>query len=160
MLSLIVAVAKNNVIGNAGAMPWHLPAELAYFKRVTTGHPVIMGRKTYESIGRPLPNRRNIVVSRNANFRAEGCEIAATLASAIALCAGQDAFIIGGATLYNEALPITQKLYLTEIEAELAGDTFFPALNEKHWREVSREARAHDEKNNYAVVFRVLERVL
>ena len=159
MLSLIVAVAKNNVIGNAGAMPWHLPAELAYFKRVTTGHPVIMGRKTYESIGRPLPNRRNIVVSRNANFRAEGCELAATLANAIALCAGQDAFIIGGATLYNEALPITQKLYLTEIDAALIGDTFFPALNEKHWLEVSREARARDEKNNYAVVFRVLERV-
>ena len=159
MLSLIVAVAKNNVIGNAGAMPWHLPAELAYFKRVTPGHPVIMGRKTYESISRPLPNRRNIVVSRNANFRAEGCESAATLASAIALCTGQDAFIIGGATLYNEALPITQKIYLTEIDAELTGDTFFPALNEKHWHEVSREARARDEKNNYAVVFRVLERV-
>lgn len=159
MLALIVAVAKNNVIGNAGGMPWHLPAELAYFKRITTGHPIIMGRKTFESIGRPLPNRRNIVVSRNTALLAPGCEVVASLPAALSLCVGQDVFVIGGATLYREALPHAQKLYLTEIDAEVPGDTHFPVIDPAHWHELSRETRTRDERNAFDIVFRVLERV-
>lgn len=159
MLSLIVAMSRRRVIGNAGGMPWHLPAELAYFKRVTNGHPIIMGRKTYASIGRPLPGRRNIVVSRNSQFHAPGCEVETSLAAALALVAGHDVFVIGGATLYAEALPRAHKLYLTEIDADLAGDTYFPILQPGAWREIAREARAHDEKNAYDLIFRVLERI-
>lgn len=159
MLSLIVAIAKHRVIGHQNKMPWHLPAELAYFKRVTMGHPIIMGRKTFESIGRPLPGRRNIVVSRNPGFHGEGLEVAHTLQAAITLCANSDAFVIGGATLYIEALARADKLFITEIDAAPEGDTFFPPINADEWRETSRERREADEKNPHAVEFVVLERV-
>ena len=106
-------MAKNHVIGNKNEMPWHLPADFAYFKKITTGHPIIMGRKTFESIGRPLPGRRNIVVSRNPVFRADGVEVVASLELAINACHREDAFVIGGATLYAEALPRVDRVYLT-----------------------------------------------
>ncbi len=159
MLSFIVAIAKQRVIGYRNGMPWHLPAELAYFKRTTIGHPIIMGRKTYESIGRPLPGRRNIVVSRNGDFHGEGIEVAHSLDAAIALCAGRDAFVIGGATLFAEALERADRLFITEIDAAPEGDTFFPPISTQQWREVSRERREADAKNPYAMEFVVLERV-
>ena len=158
MLNLIVAVARDNVIGRDGKMPWHLPAELAYFKRITMGAPVIMGRKTFDSIGRPLPGRRNIVITRNANWQHQGVETTSSLEAAITMTAGADAFVIGGATLYNEALALADRIYLTEIHADLPGDTFFPQLSESVWREVSRERRLADEKNAYDVDFVVLTR--
>lgn len=158
MLSLIVAMAKNGVIGHENKMPWHLPAELAYFKRVTTGHPIIMGRKTFDSIGRPLPNRRNIVVSRNTSFHSPGVDVSHSLENALALCAQDNPFVIGGASLYAEALTVAQRLYITEINADLVGDTFFPPINDSLWKEESREARSKDEKNIYDLQFVVLQR--
>lgn len=161
-LSLIVAVAKNRVIGNKNEMPWHLPADFAYFKKITTGHPIIMGRKTFESIGRPLPGRRNIVVSRNPAFRAGGIEMVASLEQAINACEKQsnctEVFVIGGATLYAEALPRVDRVYLTEVDAAPDGDTLFPVLDKNQWREISRERREADEKNIHAMEFVVLER--
>ena len=157
-LSLIVAMTKNRVIGHQNKMPWHLPAELAYFKRITTGHPIIMGRKTFDSIGRPLPNRRNIVVSRNAHFRSPGIDVSHSLESALARCANENPFVIGGASLYAEALASAQKLYITEIDADLIGDTFFPPIDNSVWKEESREVRAKDEKNIYDLQFVVLQR--
>ena len=142
-LSLIAAVAANGVIGSDNALPWRLPEDLKRFKALTLGHPVIMGRRTYESIGRPLPGRRNIVISRNAAFAAAGCETAASLESAIAACAGTagEIFVIGGAQIYAEALPLARRLYLTEIRADFPGDARFPAFECGAWRETSRERR-------------------
>ena len=158
-ISLIVAMAKNRVIGNKNQMPWHLPADFAYFKKVTLEHPVIMGRKTFLSIGRPLPRRRNIVVSRNPAFRADGIDVAASLDEAINMCQNEKPFVIGGASLYAEALPRVDRVYLTEVDATPEGDTFFPALEEKTWREISRERRETDEKNVHAMEFVVLDRI-
>jgi dihydrofolate reductase len=158
MLSLIVAVSKNHVIGYENKMPWHLPAELAYFQRITTGHPIIMGRKTFQSIGRPLPNRRNIVVSRNMTFTAEGIEVSASLEDALALCEADNPFVIGGATLYVEALGAADRLYLTEIDADLKGDTFFPSIDDSMWEQQSREVRLKDEKNIFDLAFLVFNR--
>ncbi len=158
MLNLIVAVAQHNVIGMDGKMPWHLPAELAYFKQVTMGHPIIMGRKTFESIGRALPGRRNIVVTGNPAWQHESVDVAASFDAARDMIAGQSAFVIGGATLYTAALPHADRIYLTSVDADVAGDTFFPALASDTWREVSRQARPADEKNKYDVAFVVLER--
>ncbi len=158
-ISLIVAMAKNRVIGHDNRMPWHLPAELAHFKRITMGHPIIMGRKTHESIGKPLAGRRNIVVTRNAAFGADGIEVAHSLADALKLCHDADAFVIGGATIYAEALPFVDRLYITEIDAEPIGDTRFPAIDRAAWKEISREARARDEKNPLDMSFTVLERI-
>ena len=159
MLNLIVAVAHHNVIGMAGKMPWHLPAELAYFKRITMGHPIVMGRKTFDSIGRPLPGRRNIVVTANQAWRHDGVEVAGNIETALSMVEGSSAFVIGGATLYAAALPMADRVYLTAIDATLEGDTFFPELTPEKWREVSRERRERDDKNAYAVEFVVFERV-
>jgi dihydrofolate reductase len=158
MLNIIVAVAQNNVIGMNGKMPWHLPAELQYFKRITMGHPIIMGRKTFDSIGRVLPGRRNIVVTRNQDWRHDGVDVVHSIADAMALVGHADAFVIGGATLYEEALNHADQIYLTAIDAEVAGDTFFPAINRDVWQEISSEHRAADEKNNHPVDFVVLAR--
>lgn len=159
MLNLIVAVAHNNVIGMAGKMPWHLPAELAYFKRITMGHPIVMGRKTFDSIGRPLPGRRNIVVTANQAWRHEGVEVAGSIETALSMIEDSSAFVIGGATLYAAALPVANRVYLTAIDATVEGDTFFPELAPEKWREVSRERREQDEKNAYDVDFVVFERM-
>ena len=161
-LSLIVAMAKNRVIGKENKMPWHLPADFAYFKKTTTGHPVIMGRKTFESIGRPLPARRNIVISRNANFGANGIEVVSSLDAAINACVTrnthEEAFVIGGASLYSEALARADRIFMTEVDAIPEGDTLFPVLDMKQWRELSRCRYPADEKNAYAMEFAVLER--
>jgi len=145
-LVLIVARARNGIIGNKGALPWHLPADLKRFKAMTVGKPVIMGRKTFESIGKPLPGRHNIVLTRDAGWRADGVTLAPNLAEAIA-AAGLDPraraeaiMIIGGAQIYAEALPSATRIELTEIDAEPAGDTMLPAFDPARWREVAREA--------------------
>lgn len=140
-LALIAAVAANGVIGSDNALPWRLPEDLKRFKALTLGHPVIMGRRTFESIGRPLPGRRNIVVTRNADWRAEGCETAASLEAALAAAgaAGEEVFVIGGAQLYAAALPLARRLYLTEIRHAFEGDARFPTLDRGAWQEMARE---------------------
>ena len=136
-LALIAARARNGVIGLDNRMPWHLPEDLAYFKRVTLGKPVVMGRKTFESIGRPLPGRLNIVVTRNPDWQAAGVQVAHSLDAALALAAAaapEEIMLIGGAELYRQALPQADVLYLTEIDAEFAGDAFFPEVDLARWR--------------------------
>ncbi len=158
-LSLIVAVAKNNVIGMAGKMPWQLPAELAYFKHVTMGHTIIMGRKTFDSIGRALPGRRNIVVTGNPGWQREGVDVAAAFDAALTMAGGTKAFVIGGASLYGEAMKCVDHIYLTAIDADVAGDTFFPSISADVWQTISCEHRPKDEKNAYDVDFIVMERI-
>lgn len=151
---LVVAVARGGVIGADGALPWHLPADLAHFKRATLGHAVIMGRATFESIGRPLPQRLNIVLTRQRDFAPPGVEVAASLADAYALAAahGGPAMVIGGATVYAQALAEAQRIELTEIHADLPGDTHFPPLG-PDWREVAREDHPADARNAYPYSF-------
>lgn len=138
MINIIVAMADNRVIGKNNAMPWHLPADLKHFKAITMGHPVIMGRKTFESIGKALPNRRNIVVSRNHDYQASGAEVVSSLEAALSLVEDQpEIFVIGGAQLFSQALPLAQKMYLTYIDLKVEGDTFFPVWDKNQWEEVS-----------------------
>ena len=159
MLSLIVAVGENNEIGKGGKMPWHLPADLKHFKALTLGKPVIMGRRTFEAIGKPLTERRNIVVSRNPAFRAPGCETAASLVDALVLAAGvREIMLIGGGELYREALPRAQRIYLTRVHARFDADTFFPVLDQGEWSETAREEHAADERNPFAYSLITLER--
>ena len=158
-ISLIVARARNGVIGRNGTLPWRLPEDLAHFKRTTTGHSVIMGRRTWESIGRPLPGRRNIVVTRNSGFAAPGAETAADLDAALALCAGEaEVFVIGGAQLYAEALPRAQRLVVTEIDADFEGDTYWPSLDRTHWHETAREHLAPAGQRAFGMDFVTYER--
>lgn len=139
-ISLIVAVAKNGIIGTGGTMPWHITEDFAHFKAVTLGHSVIMGRKTYESIGRPLPRRRNVVISRNQALRIEGCEMAASLEEAITMCEGEEElFVIGGGEIYRQAMPMADKLYITHVDVVVEGDTRFPEIDPVLWEEISRE---------------------
>jgi dihydrofolate reductase len=139
-ICLIAALAANGVIGRNNALPWHLPADLARFKALTMGHPVVMGRRTYESIGRPLPGRRNLVISRKRGYSAPGCEVVHCLDEAIAACRGaEEIFIIGGAELYRESLPRAHRLEFTEIRAEFEGDACFPEISMCEWRETARE---------------------
>lgn len=139
-ICLIAALAANRVIGKDNAMPWHLPADLKRFKALTLGHAVLMGRKTYESIGKPLPGRRNLVITRNRDYRAPGCEVVHSLDAALAACPGADViFVIGGAELYRQALPRARRLEFTEIHAEFDGDTRFPQFASEEWRETARE---------------------
>lgn len=130
MIALIVAMSKNRVIGNQGTIPWNIPGELQRFKELTTDHVVIMGRRTYEDIGRPLPNRENIIVSTTQTYEAENCRTARSLREAIELAGDQDIYIGGGSRLYEEALPLVDKMYITEVDLEVEGDTFFPFFDE------------------------------
>ena len=158
-LSLIAAVSRNNVIGKNNKMPWHLPADLQFFKTTTLGKPIIMGRKTWESLGRILPGRRHIVVTRNKDYTAEGVEIIHSTDAALKQASNVDeAVIIGGAHLYEEMLPLTDRLYLTEIDAEFEGDTFFPEWNKEEWEVVSSETHPADEKNSFPYRFVVYDR--
>ena len=158
-LALVVAMARNGVIGRDGSLPWHLPADLKRFRAITMGKPIVMGRRTHESIGRPLPGRRNVVLSREPAYRAAGCEVFATLADALAaLNAVEEVMIVGGAALYAEALPLAQTLYLTEVDAAPHGDVHFPTFDCTQWREVAREQHAAEQGNEHASCFRVLER--
>ena len=160
LISAIVAISKNNVIGRDGHLPWHLSADLKRFKAITTGHSIILGRKNYDDIGRPLPNRTNYVLTRNAAFEAPGCIVCGSLQQAIesAQATGEtECFIIGGAAVYRDAMPQVQKLYVTRVLADVDGDVFFPEWGEG-WRKVSEEQFAADEKNDFATTFEVWER--
>ncbi|MEX8546159.1 MAG: dihydrofolate reductase [Mucilaginibacter sp.] len=158
LISLVVAVAANNAIGKNNQLLWHLPADLKHFKQITTGHTVFMGRKTYESIGKPLPNRRNIVISRNIK-EIKGCEVAPSLEEALLLAGkNEEVMVIGGATIYNLALPLANCIYLTKIHHEFEADTFFPEIDPNQWRESSREDFSPDEKNLLAYSFITLNR--
>jgi dihydrofolate reductase len=158
-LSLIAAMAENRVIGHENRLPWHLPADLQHFKAITLGKPVLMGRKTWESLGRPLPGRTNIVITRDAGYVAEGCVVAHSLEEALR-AAGEAAevMVIGGAQLYRQALPLADTLYLTLVHAEFRGDTRFPAWQPKDWRETARIDHVADDRNPHAYSFITLER--
>lgn len=149
-------MAGNRVIGNRGALPWHLPEDLKHFKDLTTGSPVIMGRKTFESIlavlGKPLPKRRNIVVTRSAHYAAPGCEVTTSLVEAICLADAKPAFVIGGAEIYAQALPLADSMHLTEIDALFEGDAWFPAFDRSAWLETSREDRRSSSGFGYSFV--------
>uniref|UniRef100_E6QX68 dihydrofolate reductase n=1 Tax=mine drainage metagenome TaxID=410659 RepID=E6QX68_9ZZZZ len=152
-LSLIAAVAQNGVIGIRNTLPWRLPEDLRYFKQLTLGHPIIMGRKTYESLGRPLPNRTNIILTRDMLFQTENCLIAHDIPEAISLCAEEDEiFVIGGAQIYQQAMSYAQRLYLTEVKLDIAeGDAWFPEVDTRLWHEISRQTH-HNEQCHYAFV--------
>ncbi|MBR8224022.1 dihydrofolate reductase [Burkholderia ambifaria] len=160
-LTLIVARARNGIIGRDNQLPWKLPEDLAFFKRTTMGAPIVMGRKTHESIGRPLPGRRNIVVTRDATRRFDGCDTVTSLADALALAArdgAAEAFLIGGAQLYAEGLALADKLIVTEIDADFDGDASFPAPDPAHWHEVSREPHQAAAPNTFGYAFVVYAR--
>lgn len=160
-VTLIVAVADNGVIGSQGDLPWRLPAELAHFKRTTMGHHVIVGRKTYESIRRPLPGRTMVVVTRTAGYEAPGWRVAGTLEAALSLAedAGDDeAFVAGGAEIYRLALPRADRIVLTRVHGEVAGDVTFPALDPEAWEEQREPTREADERNAFAFTVSTLER--
>lgn len=159
-VSLVVAMAENNVIGKDGGLPWHIPADLKHFKAVTMGKPIVMGRRTFESIGRPLPGRLNIVVTRDPSRRWDGVETVRSLPDALERAAADGAaeiMIIGGGDLYRAALPLVQRIYLTRVHETVDGDTVFPELDPADWREESCERR--DDIHRVPVSFEILERV-
>ncbi len=159
-VSIIVAMAENRVIGLKNQLPWHLSADLKRFKQITMGFPIIMGRKTYESIGRPLPGRQNILISRNPSFKAEGCQVFHDLDDAIqmAVSAYEQVFVIGGATLYAEALKWASRIYLTQVHAQIDGDTFFPEFASLDWSETHRETFDDDPTVDFSYSFIQFER--
>lgn len=147
------------MIGRAGDVPWHLPKDLKHFKALTTGHTIIMGRKTFESVGRPLPHRRNVVLTRDPTYRAEGVTVVHDLDAALALAEGEDeVFVTGGEEIYRLALPRADRLYLTVVHATVEGDTRFPEFDEAQWRRVSEEHHPADERHAHAFTFRLYER--
>jgi dihydrofolate reductase len=150
--SFVVAVARNGIIGHTNGLPWRLPADLAFFKRLTTGHPIIMGRKTYESIGKPLPGRLNIVVTRSPGFVAPGCTVVGTLEAAYR-AAGEapEVFIIGGAQIYEAAFPSADRIYLTEVESDIEGDTYFPRFDRREWDETVLERHGVDPRHAHSM---------
>ncbi len=161
IISAIVATAKNNVIGRNNEIPWYLPADLQYFKKTTLGHYVIMGRKSFESIGKPLPKRTNVVITRDPFFVASDCVVVHSLKEALDLAEAngeEEVFVIGGGEIYKMAMPMLDRIYLTEVDVKMAGDVFFPEINEGEWRETKRELHRADEKNLYDYTFVVLER--
>jgi dihydrofolate reductase len=163
LVSAIVAVAQNGVIGKDNEIPWYLPADLGYFKRTTMGHHIIMGRNSFRSIGRPLPKRTNVVVTRDPFFTAEGIWTAHSVEEALGIAFDNgetEAFIIGGGAIYRESMDLWDKLYLTEVDAAPEGDVFFPEIDLAEWQETWREEHVADEKNEYAYTFRVLERLV
>lgn len=160
LISAIVAVSSNNVIGRDGHLPWHLSLDLKRFKALTTGHSIILGRKNYDDIGRPLPNRTNYVLTRNAEFVAPGCVVCGDLQQALDAASAEgetECFIIGGAAVYREAMPLVKKLYFTKVLADVDGDVFFPEWGEG-WKMTSEERFSADEKNDFETIFQVWER--
>ncbi|MBT8124012.1 MAG: dihydrofolate reductase [Gammaproteobacteria bacterium] len=149
-IAIIVAMTPQGLIGKDNQIPWHLPADLQRFKKITMSHPIIMGRKTFESLPGLLPGRQHIVLTRNSDYEAEGCIVVTNWAQIEILVNGQ-AFVIGGADIYKYALPIAKHLYTTIVHAELEGDTYFPAWNKEEWQEVEREFRGKDNKNKFDV---------
>jgi dihydrofolate reductase len=158
-LSLIVAMAQNRVIGLNGRLPWHLPAELKHFRAITMGHPIVMGRKTFDSIGRVLPGRRNIVITRNRDYEQEGIEIVYSLDEALDRCkGGSEVFVIGGAHVFEETVDRADRIYLTLVHVTVEGDTFFPKIDFNRWQEVERFSHPADAQNIYAYDFVVYDR--
>ena len=164
-IALIVAMAQNRCIGVNNAMPWHLPEDLKYFKRTTLGKPVIMGRKTFDSIGRPLPGRKNIVITRNPSWQFEGVEVVngldqgLLLAKAAARSAEVDEImVIGGAQIYAAALPLAERMYITQVATSFEGDAFFPDFDQEAWRLAGSESHAADEHNTYGCRFQIWNR--
>lgn len=144
-ISIIVAMAKNRTIGINNTLPWRCPEDLKHFKALTMGHHMIMGRKTFDSIGKPLPGRTTVVVTRNTGLKIDGCIVTHSLHEAIASCAGDDEiFIVGGAELYTQALPLADRIYLTEIQQDVIGDAHFPSFNQKEWTEITRDERIQE----------------
>jgi len=160
ILSMIAAHADNRIIGKDNDMPWYLPADLAYFKKTTLGKPIIMGRKTYESIGRPLPGRQNIVISRDKDYQAEGIDSATSVEQALALAGNvEEVMVIGGGAIYTHCLPFANRLYITLIKASIEGDTQFPDYETtEDWQLIDSELFGADEKNSYELNFCVFER--
>jgi dihydrofolate reductase len=162
IISCIVATAKNNVIGKENDIPWYLPADLQYFKKTTLNHAVIMGRNCYESIGRPLPKRTNIIITRDPFFISSNCLIARSIDEALLMAheAGEtEAFIIGGGQIYEQTQDLWDKLYLTEVDLAVEGDVYFPQLSDGQWKLVNEEPHAKDDKNEYDYEFKVYERL-
>jgi len=158
ILSAVVAIAENNAIGKNNELLWHLPNDLKHFKQITSSHTVIMGRKTYDSVGKPLPNRRNIVVTRQ-HIAIEGCEVVHSVEEALKLCQSeQEVFIIGGAEIYKLALPLLNRVYLTVVHHDFDGDAYFPELDKTRWIETAREEHEIDEKHAIPYTFITLER--
>ncbi len=159
-LAIIVATDEQGLIGRDNDLPWRLSADLQHFKRVTMNKPIVMGRRTHESIGRPLPGRQNIVITGSRDFQASGCDVVHSLEEALALCQGQEeVMIMGGASLYQQTLPLADKLYLTLVHARLDGDTWFPDWSSDEWDCVSREDHPADEKNDYDYSFLSYQRI-
>jgi dihydrofolate reductase len=162
LVSLVVAMAENRVIGRAGGLPWHISADLKKFKALTLGKPVIMGRKTFQSIGRPLPGRTNIVITRDASFGEDGIAVADALDAALKIAEGEgarEAMVIGGGEIYRMALPLARRLYLTEVHIEVSGDTLFPALDAGVWKEAGREDHDGEGADVPAYSFVILDRI-
>ena len=158
-VTLIVAVADSGVIGRDNSLPWHLPADLQRFKRITMGKPILMGRKTFESIGKPLPGRENIVVTRDTNYRRDGIRVVHDADSALrAAGVAPEVMVIGGAELFRAFLPLAGRIHLTRVHGNIAGDVMWPALDERAWRVVEREVHAADERHAYAMTFEVWEK--
>ena len=150
--SFVVAVASNGVIGHTNGLPWRLPADLAFFKRLTMGHPIVMGRKTYESIGKALPGRTNIVVTRSPGFQAPGCVVVDSLEGAYRAAGdAKEVFVIGGAQVYDAAFPTADRIYLTEVESAIEGDTYFPRFDRGAWTETELEHHARDERHAHSM---------
>jgi dihydrofolate reductase len=160
LVSIIAAMADNRVIGRGNRLPWHLPADLAHFKRLTLKKPIVMGRRTWESLPGLLPQRTHIVVSRDSSYRAEGCILVGSPREAVAAAGDvSEVMVIGGAALYRDMLPLADRMYLTRVAALVDGDVFFPEWDPDCWREVAREERGRDERNRYDLTFLTLERI-
>ena len=162
MLSIIVAKAKNNIIGKNNELVWHLPEDLKHFKELTTGHTIIMGRKTYESLGKPLPNRKHTIFSQNPDFKVheENVQVVHSLLEIQDLIEGkEEAFVIGGAMIYNFLMPYVKKMYVTEIKQEFDGDAFFPIIDSEEWKETSRTTGIKNEENNLDYDFVTYEKI-
>ena len=151
MVKIIVATSKNKVIGDSNSLIWHLPADLKRFKELTTGNPIVMGRKTYESIGRPLPNRRNIIITRDVKYDVEGCEVVNSLEEALMIC-NNNCFIIGGGEIYKQSMSIADQIYLTLVHEDFEGDTEFPDIGSE-WKMVTSQDFEPDEKNKHKYSF-------
>jgi dihydrofolate reductase len=158
-LSIICAMDENRLIGCDNALPWHMPADFAWFRKNTLGKTVVMGRKTYESIGKPLPDRRNIIITRDSNYQMDGCEICASIDEALAVTENEEEImLIGGASLYQQTISQADKLYITEIHSIFEGDAWFPAIETSLWNESWRKSHAADEKNPHSFSFVIYEK--
>lgn len=161
MYSIIVAMDQNRVIGYKNQLPWRLPKDLEYVRKTTWGHPIVMGRKNFESIGKPLPGRKNIVLTRNRDYRAEGCHVVHSVEDVFRLCdSEEEVFIFGGAEIYRLFFPYVNRLYITKIFHAFEGDTFFPEYREEEWIEVFRQKGVKDKENPYDYVFMIYERII